>query len=204
MPSPLKPLIVISAVVAAVVALHGEKHAPGIFVDTIGNEGGPTRLVGRVFIQDTGSYKKAIFTGGFKSIPIMGTLPTAKAVSRIKAGSPTFNFYLDLELKSQSNPPSLDSFAGLGGGDGMPQSARSAEEFHLLRMRVKDDKREAQIGATKSQGFESKDTVAFTTKAMGTGAFIVTPKEPLAPGEYGFYFAGMGGAGGQLWDFGVD
>ena len=31
----------------------------------------------------------------------------------------------------------------------------------------------------------------------------MTPKDPLSPGEYAFYYAAQG-PGGQLFDFGVD
>jgi hypothetical protein len=38
----------------------------------------------------------------------------------------------------------------------------------------------------------------------GDRVFQVTPAEPLAAGEYGFYFAGAQGFSGQIWDFGVN
>jgi hypothetical protein len=194
--------VALAAVVSANQAEKSASQAPGIYVETTTTaEIALTRIPGRLMTSiNPGSIKKAMLMGGFKSQPIIGSLPGPTAVTRVKAGSTAFHIQLDLDR--QSSGPSFD-IAGLTGGDSMPAKARNPEEFFLIRFHVSGNQREAQVGSTRSQGFESKDTVSLASKSMGSSAFIVTAKEPLAPGEYGFFYPTLG-FGGQVWDFGVD
>ena len=56
---------------------------------------------------------------------------------------------------------------------------------------------------------DSDWTIPFTSKERGDGLWELTMKEPLKPGEYGIFASGMSsgapvGAGGVLYDFGID
>jgi hypothetical protein len=56
---------------------------------------------------------------------------------------------------------------------------------------------------------DSDWTIPFTSTERGEGLWELSPKEPLKPGEYGIFASGMSagapvGAGGVLYDFGVD
>ncbi len=93
----------------------------------------------------------------------------------------------------------------MASGDSMP-AGRTAEDFVLLRMTPKNNARQTELGKQGRSGRleNSKDAVACTIERVGDNACRVRPREALAPGEYAFTANGQAGAGGQLWDFGVD
>jgi hypothetical protein len=89
-------------------------------------------------------------------------------------------------------------------GDLFPPQAHRADEFVLVRLQPKGDTREGHVGGhERGSKSVSKDAVPFTSEPLAPGEFRVTPKDPLGPGEYAFYYAAQG-PGGQLFDFGVD
>lgn len=194
-------------VVPALAADQPAARAAGIFLTTA-TASGAVRLHGQMLqrMRQTGMLK-TMLTGGFGKSDVVGELGGSRAAVRAPSGSPSF------ELRLAGDTASSPS-AGMGmadllsavSGDMMPPQARSADEFALIRLHVKGDSREAHVGTVggrSGQSGKSRDAVPFRSEAEGAGVFRVTPSQPLAPGEYAFYFAARG-PGGQLWDFGVD
>lgn len=66
----------------------------------------------------------------------------------------------------------------------------------------KKERREARVGslniAGSKTGVMDKDRIPFTYERISTYVYKITPNEDLAPGEYGFLFALVGGAGPGL------
>ena len=130
---------------------------------------------------------------------------SAKASQRLQVTMPVFQFYFENRGAGLSNTGGM--FSGFMNG------ASSPNEFVLVRMKVSTDEREIVIGKSWTfsdrQGVQSKDTVDFSIEKLRTGVYKVTPKSPLTPGEYCFFYAAgtainaQSGAG-KLFDFGVD
>lgn len=130
---------------------------------------------------------------------------SAKANQRLEEATPVFQFYFENRSAGLSNT------GGVMGG--FMNGASSPNEFVLIRMKVSKDEREVVIGKSWAfsdrTGVQSKDTIDFSMEKLRTGVYRVTPKQPLAAGEYCFFYAagialtaqsGMG----KLFDFGVD
>lgn len=90
--------------------------------------------------------------------------------------------------------------------------ATSPGEFVLVKMERKSNTRETIIGeysvyTGSTTGARDKDVRDFSFEKVRPGVFKVTPKVDLEEGEYCFYFAGtpagLGLAGGKLFDFSV-
>lgn len=119
---------------------------------------------------------------------------------RTSESAPEFWFYF--EEKSH----------GLSQSAGYFTAASSPNEFILAKMEQKDKDRELIVGEfgafRSSAGTRSKDVMDFDFEKIAPGIYKVTPKSPLKPGEYCFFYAGtnmgMGMTGGKLFDFGID
>lgn len=100
---------------------------------------------------------------------------------------------------------------GLSSSGSFWSALTSPNEFTLVRLDTKTDRREATVGsfsALGSQtGTEGKSVVPTTFVRLKPGVYRVTPKAPLPPGEYAFFpasaFGNVQGAS-RLFDFGVD
>lgn len=87
----------------------------------------------------------------------------------------------------------------------------TSNEFRLTRFDVDDDDkvRSVKLGSGASDEFRSQRAAApdedfvveFASEPAGSGTYKLTPRSPLAPGEYGVL---TGGGGAVVFDFGVD
>jgi hypothetical protein len=61
------------------------------------------------------------------------------------------------------------------------------------------------FGGTHKLGVRSQDTVDVDAEKDPRGFYRIKPRKPMEPGEYGFIVSpGVAGAGGKIYDFGVD
>ena len=142
----------------------------------------------------------AALTGGISKAKLKAVITSSEASIRIS--DPNVEFYFVFEHTT----------ANLGGSGQGWGALTSPNEFTLLRLDKKDNRREvttAAVGAFGAQsGNDDKAVVPFTFTRLKPGVYRVVPKAPLPPGEYAFFPATMGGQGtagaGRLFDFGVD
>jgi hypothetical protein len=216
----LLTLAVLLGAGAGVLAQHdnaGEpaKQKPGIYVAVPGKGGAEalTKLVGGRprEVKQTGMMKMVLSQGMAKG-SFRAELGGPIADVRV-SGSPKFYFYLDNGAdKPKSDDPMANAIAAMstmGGSDSLPSDAKSAGDFTLVHMTLnKAGNREAEVGKmTGSGSSSSSDAVACTVERLAQGEYVMTPKSPLKPGEYAFYYAnnpGGGAAASTFWDFGVD
>jgi hypothetical protein len=91
-------------------------------------------------------------------------------------------------------------------------------EAPLVRLKPGDDHDDRNLkyssgsfmpfGGTHTQGVRTQDVVDVESEKDPRGLHRIKPRQALAPGEYGFIlthgFAAGAGAGGKIYDFGVD
>ena len=155
----------------------------------------------------------SVYTGGKTGNKFLHSLTTlvkgsikvvvrsAHAQQRLNVDKPVFYFYFENRGGGLSNT---------AGPSAVMNGASSPNEFVLVKMEVSRDERgfitsESWTFSDRS-GVRSKDTVDFEMKKLGPGAYRVTPKETLGPGEYCFFYAlaATQTGGGKIFDFGVD
>jgi hypothetical protein len=97
-------------------------------------------------------------------------------------------------------------------------SAWPANEVPLVRLKPGDDHDDRNLkfssgsfmpfGGAHKQGVRPQDTIDVESEKDPRGFYRLKPRRPLGPGEYGFIlthgFAAATGAGGKIYDFGVD
>lgn len=131
--------------------------------------------------------------GGFGGTSTSAVISGEKSKQQIIESDPTFYFYFN---PVQSNK--ADWYEG----------AASPNEFSLVRMIEKRDKRLFKVasgssfsyGSHASAGIPEKTKIDFQFDEIGEGIFRVTFKRPLAPGEYCFVFAAEMS---KVFDFGI-
>jgi hypothetical protein len=198
--------LVAAALTPAGRAQTADTHAPGIYVALAGQAGADTlqRLRGSTPKDvKTKGMMKMVLTQGLSRGSTEADLAGPAADIRVPAGATTFYFYFNSEAGQPD--PSKDPMAALSmmSGDAMPPQARSASDFALIRLKTSGDMRAADLGRPGAT-IKPKNTVAVTVERLAQGAYKLQPKDPLTPGEYAFCFVSGMGAGGLLWDFGVD
>jgi hypothetical protein len=203
-------LVVAAGILVAAAGLTGwaqsaETHPAGIYVARAQGSGEKLeRLRGSMPTQTkTKGMLKTVLTQGLSGPSTEVELAGPAADVRIPAGAVTFYFYFD--STAQQPDRSMDPMQALSmmGGDTMPMQAKSASQFALINLKVSNDTRSANLGRP-GNNIKPKNTVAVTVERLGQGAYTLQPKNPLKPGEYAFCLVSGMGAGGQLWDFGVD
>jgi hypothetical protein len=148
----------------------------------------------------SGGFFSSAMTYGIAKIHTNAVVRGDRATLRISEASPEFWFYFE------------EKSAGLSQSGGFSTGASSPNEFILAKMQKKSKDRELTVEEMNafgaSSGTRDKDVVDFDFVKVAPGIYKVTPKSPLPPGEYCFFYAGenmsRGMAGGKLFDFGID
>ncbi len=199
-------LAVVLAVPAAMLA--ASSPSPGIYVEMPGKSGDDAKVklqgVMVTNISEKGAWKMAL-SQGFAKGAMVATIDGSSAAVRVPAGNIAFDFLLDPRPGGGNSAASMDEMMKAMSGEGMPATARSADDFQLLHLTPKAHTREVQIGTQGRGGMSSKtkDAVPCVIEKVGEREFRVRPKDPLEPGEYAFSYSTQD-RGSQLWDFGVD
>ncbi len=195
--------LVLPARLAAVRA--SSSPSPGIYLEKPGARGDDARIkLEEVTVQQVkqkGMFKMIATQGLLKGAAI-GVIAGASAAVRAPEGDVSFDFYLDPKGPPSPQMSLEDAMQMVNGSSSMPSTARSAEDFVLVRLTPKDDTREVELGKGGSSKLEH--TLPCTVDTVGNGAFRVRPRTALPPGEYAFTYVAQGQSGGQLWTFGVN
>lgn len=140
----------------------------------------------------TGGLLGYAFTGGIASASLKAVLPGATAQRQTTKRRPTFYLFFDPAGPAQS--PVFST--------GFGNAIISPNELSLVDLMEKKDRREARVGslniAGSKTGVMDKDQIPFSYDQVSTYVYRITPDADLAPGEYGFLFALVGGAGPGL------
>lgn len=145
----------------------------------------------------------AIFASFGQSVKSRAVLGSAHAEIQVTNRQPVFYFYFE---KTQS------------GLSDTSRSATSPNEYILAQFEVKekDNQRSLVMGQMNAysggqSGADSKSVRSIGFEKLAPGIYKVSPKEDLANGEYGFFYAanstmgayGAGASGGKVFDFAV-
>lgn len=169
-------------------------HTPGFYI--MDNSTGQARMKKIDPLASTQTKTGGIlgyaFTGGIASASIKAVLPGATAAAQTGDRRPTFYVFFD--------PPGGTQSAIFSTGFG--NAVITPNEFSLVDLMEKKDRREARVGslniAGSKAGVMDKDQIPFTYEQVAPYVYKITPDRDLAPGEYGFLFALVGGAGPGL------
>ena len=132
------------------------------------------------------------------------------AVASIETNFQFFSSKSELVLKGRKAPYRVD--------DKQPVffSVWAPNEVPLVKLKPGDDHDDRNLkfssgafmpyGGTQKTGVRSEDTIPVESEKDPRGFYRLKPKDPLKPGEYGFVLTGgfVAGAGGKIYDFGVD
>ncbi len=169
-------------------------HTPGFYI--MDNSSGQARMKKIDPLASTQTKTGGIlgyaFTGGIASASIKAVLPGATAAAQTGNRRPTFYVFFD--------PPGGNQSAIFSTGFG--NAVITPNEFSLVDLMEKKDRREARVGslniAGSKTGVMDKDQIPFTYEQVAPYVYKITPDRQLEPGEYGFLFALVGGAGPGL------
>lgn len=169
-------------------------HSPGFYL--LEDGAGPARMRKIDPIASTQTKTGGIlgyaFTGGIASASIKAVLPGASAAAQTLNRRPTFYVFFD--------PPGGDQSAVFSTGFG--NAVITPNELSLVNLMEKKGRREARVGSLNIAGSKSgvmdKDMIPFTYEQVAPYVYKITPDSDLPPGEYGFLFALVGGAGPGL------
>ncbi len=175
-------------------------HAPGIYLL---EERGTARMV-RIDATMANQTKSSnllgyALTSGISSMKMKAVIPHTKARVTASARRPTFYFYF-----TQSGPmASMSQF-----GSNFTAMAASPNEFSLVRLDQKKDRRETSVGSVGlfggvKSGISDKARISFAYEDVAPGVFKVTPSTDLPLGQYGFLHSTTPGAGARVFDFAV-
>jgi hypothetical protein len=153
----------------------------------------------------TGGIFGYALTGGIASMSVKAAINGASARTIARSGTPAFYFFFDA-----SNPATVNLASSWSAGSA--QTVTSPNEFTLIRLNEKKDRREARVGSLNIAGAKTgvmdKDRIPFDFEMVRPGVYKVTPKQALVPGQYGFIYALSGGMTGgamtaRIFDFAV-
>jgi hypothetical protein len=140
----------------------------------------------------TGGLLGYAFTAGIASASVKAVLPGATAQRQTTERQPTFFVFFD--------PPGANQSAVFSTGFG--NAVITPNELSLVDLMEKKDRREARVGSLNIAGAKTgvmdKDQIPFSYEQIAPYVFKIMPDRPLEPGEYGFLFALVGGAGPGL------
>lgn len=157
-----------------------------------------------VFSSTKISVWKSALTYGIKKSKWRAKMRGKMANLKTQSSQPVFYFVFNPEYKN--------SGAVMAGGLWWGMPASSPAEFMMVQVKVKDASREAVLGEYSlmggaSWGARDEDIREYAFEKIRPGIYKVVPKQPLARGEYCFYYASvvasLGFAGGKVFDFSV-
>lgn len=136
--------------------------------------------------------------------PVAGSKMTVElsgARSKIQVHAALPTFYVNLDPVEEEEAASAPENSPTKSTAELPW-----DRFRMVRLQVKGDKR--IVGAVKTAVYgkssSEQDTIATTAEQLGGGWIKITPKEPLAPGEYALAeMLGKQGMNSYVWDFGA-
>lgn len=182
-------------------ALLESLREPGIYLF----EGGKLNSIDpSVFSGTKANFLKGALTYGIVKSKFRAKVRGKTANYNTSNSQPVFYFVFNQDYKS--------SGATMAGGLWWGMPATSPAEFMMVQMTVKEASREAVMGeygafTGVSTGARDKDIREYAFEKIKPGVYKVVPKTPLPPGEYCFYYAGnvagLGLAGGKIFDFAV-
>lgn len=159
--------------------------APGVYVAS----GVPETLT--LVPEQVTSHRKVggmpafMLLGGFTSMTIKTVLPGKAAMVRATSARPRFVFCFAAPEPAKDEPE-----GGAMAYVGASTPATSPREFRLVRFDVAGDQREAPLSGMSvtgpKTGAVNKSTIRFDVEEVAPGRHVVTPRQDLAPGEYGF------------------
>lgn len=169
-------------------------HSPGFYI--LDDSAAPQRMFKIDPIASTQTKTGGIIgyalTGGIASASLKAVLPGATAQRQTTNRRPTFFVFFD--------PPGANQSAIFSTGFG--NAVITPNELSLVDLMEKKERREARVGslniAGSKTGVMDKDQIAFSYEQIVPYVYKITPDRDLAPGEYGFLFALVGGAGPGL------
>jgi hypothetical protein len=178
------------------------KHDVGVYLMTTGHDGKPKMVfidrAGEAGVK-TADLAGAAFSYGIAKAKLKAEIPGPHAPTRAFDSRPVFYMYF----------PEMSSLGSFGGTD----MITSPNQFTLMRLEEKKERRETQVGKvglySSQVGADEKKEFFFDSVRIKSGMYKITPKEDLKPGEYAFIMAtqGAGRATGTtvvIYDFGVD
>ncbi len=169
-------------------------HTPGFYLLENAAGQGRMRKIDPIASTQTktGGILGYAFTGGIASASIKAVLPGETAQTQTLNRRPAFYVYFD--------PPGGNQSAIFSTGFG--NAIITPNELSLVDLMEKKDRREARVGslniAGSKTGVMDKDQIPFSYEQVAPYVYKITPDSDLAPGEYGFLFALVGGAGPGL------
>ena len=180
-------------------------HPSGLYlIDTAGNR--LNRIDPTVSNQaKTGGIWGYALTGGIASMSVKVAISGEAARVVARSASPSFYFFFDA-----SNPATANITSSWAAGSA--QTVSSPSEFTLIRLMEKKGRREARVGSMNIGGAKTgvmdHDRIPFDYQMVREGVYKVTPKQPLAAGQYGFIYAISGGGTGgamtaRVFDFSI-
>lgn len=169
-------------------------HTPGFYIlDKSSGEPKMAKIDPVASTQTkTGGLLGYAFTAGIASASVKAVLPGASSEHATTERRPTFYIFFDPAGPTQSAVFST----------GFGSAIVSPNELSLVDLMEKKGRREARVGslniAGSKTGVMDKDQIPFSYEQVSTFVYRITPDVPLEPGEYGFLFALVGGAGPGL------
>jgi len=175
-------------------------HAPGIYV--LDNRASPKMIrIDATLANQTKSSNMLGYalTSGILKMKMKAVIPNPQARVLTADVRPIFYFYF-----TQTGPlANMSQF-----GSAFSAMASSPNEFSLVRLDQKKDRRETSVGSFgmfsgAKSGISDKARVSFTYDDVAPGVFKVTPSANLLPGQYGFLHSVTPGSGARIFDFAV-
>ncbi len=167
------------------------------------NDGEKKKILPTVFSGTKTNTLGSALSYGIASAKVKALLNNAHSPNIIKVGDDiAFIFYF---------VPQDDQSFKMGASNWWFRSATSPNEFVLVKLDVKKGQRELSTGkvnvyAGATSSVDAKAIIAVNIEAVNDHTFKVTPVEPLAKGEYCFFYQGMipsGNTNQSVFDFSI-